>query len=468
MLVKRLSQAAIVIFPLVVIASMDFVGAVPALQGAVTCEWVALDSGEARSHHTLATVFGAGVVAFGGVERTSRDAEIKDDVHLLDLSGSAAGTWSELSPSGASVRDRADHMSASRDGDGTTTMYTYGGVDEIAGGGGTFTWSSPVTAGGIPYHGMRGAFAPRDVVRTGYALEIGESSATWSALSADGSGPLADASAVWLDELDSFVMFGGRTGEEANTATNAISSIHIGTDEWSSASLPGSPTARFAHSAVYDTAGQRMIVFGGTRNWNNGLNDTWALDLSDGLAGATWVELDPIGSPPGVRYDHAAVYVPDLNWMVVFGGTRNGTGRLDDVFALDLNTEFTTWQELDPSGSRSPAGVTMVTGAWSDAAGMAIFYGGDSAGSSKREAWGLRCSSPATPTSEFTDTPAPSDTPAPTGTLEPTITPEMSETPASTGSPTPSDTPTAIDTPVASPTPERIVIHLPRVVKNNR
>lgn len=453
---RRLAPAAILILPIVAIASMELAGATPALQGAVTCEWIALDSGEARSHHTLATVFGTGVVAFGGVERTTREAEIKDDVHVLDLSAGGSGTWSELRPTGASVRDRADHMSTSRQGDGTTTMYTYGGIDELDdGGGGTFTWTSPVTAGGVPYRGLRGAFAPRAVVRTGYALEIGDSGSTWTALATSGSGPLADSAAIWVEELDSVVMFGGRTGEEANTAVNALSVINVATDEWSSTTPPGSPTARFAHTAVYDPVGERMLVFGGTRNWNNGLNDTWSLDLSSGLAGATWEELDPAGAAPQARYDHAAAYLPAQNWMVVFGGTRNGSTRLDDVFALDLGTEPPTWRELDPTGTRSPAGVTMVTGAWSDVGDMAVFYGGDIAGSSKREAWGLRCASPATPTPEITDTPAPTATPVPTDTLEPTITPEVSDTPA------PSETPVPSDTPDATPTPGTIEIYLP-------
>lgn len=455
MFVKRFSLAAIAIVSLVVIASMDMAGAAPMRQSAVSCEWVSLDTGESRSQHTLATVFGTGAVAFGGVERNSGGADIKDDVHLLDLTGGGTGDWSELSPTGASIRDRADHMSASRDGGDTTTMYTYGGIDELeSGGGGTFTWRSPVTAGGVPYHGMRGAFAPRDVVKDGFALEIGESGATWSTLATPGSGPLTDASAIWVEELGLFIMFGGRRTEEATSVGNAISSINVETGEWASTTRPGSPSARFAHSGVYDSVGQRMIVFGGTRNWNNGTNDTWALDLSGGLESATWEELDPDGSVPGLRYDHAAVYMPGLNWMVVFGGTRTGSTSLDDVYALDLNTEPPTWMELAPGGTRRPAGVTMVTGAWSDVAEMAIFYGG-SAGSSKRDTWGLRCATPPTPTPEFTDTPAPTDTPMPT------ITPEMSDTPA------PTDTATPTATPDASPMPERFEIHLPRTLKGH-
>ena len=461
MFVKRLSWIVIALVPFVVVASMQLVGAAPVRQGEVLCEWVSLDRGESRSQHTLATVFGTGVIGFGGVERTSRAANIKDDTHVLDLSGGAPGAWDSLSTDGASPGDRADHMSVSRDSGGTTTMYTYGGIDELpaGGGGGTFTWRSPVTAGGVPYDGLRGAFAPRDVVRNGYALEIGETAATWSPMSVAGGGPLADASAVWVEELASVVMFGGRKTDEANSVDNAISSINVETSEWSSDKLPGSPTARFAHSAVYDPVGEQMIVFGGTRNWNSGLNDTWALDLSSGIDGATWEELDPDGSAPGRRYDQTAVYVPGLHWMVMFGGTRNGSNNLDDVWALDLNTEFTTWNELDPSGS-SPASVSAVQAAWSDAGGMAIFYGGENAGSSKRDTWGLRCASPATPTPEVTDTPVP------TATMVPSETPVATDTPSVTDTPGPTDTPVPPDTPEASPVPETIEIFMPRALKN--
>ena len=69
----------------------------------------------------------------------------------------------------------------------------------------------------------------------------------------------------------------------------------------------GPPVVRILHSAVFNTANDRMIVFGGFNgNGSVGgcyagmcLNDVWVLTHADGLGGpSAWIQLSPTGAPP--------------------------------------------------------------------------------------------------------------------------------------------------------------------------
>ena len=98
----------------------------------------------------------------------------------------------------------------------------------------------------------------------------------------------------------------------------------------------GSPVARDSHTAVYDSANNRLIVFGGELfSSGTALNDVWVLSNANGQGGtATWTQLSPSGTPPRVRSLHTAVYDPATNVMTVFGGVgSNGLG-LSDVWVL--------------------------------------------------------------------------------------------------------------------------------------
>lgn len=449
--------------------------AAPLRQGA-TCAWVALSRGEDRSQQIQVDLPGIGVLEYGGAVRSSRDTDVKDDVHILDQRADASGAWVELSPQGSGPGNRIEHAAALRTQGGASQLISYGGIDQVTSGGGTFTWRSPLLGGGLVEPSLLGSFRPSEVQRGGHRLNIDSpTTGAWSNLgiSAD---PLAESAAVYWPEGDSVVMFGGHTDEEANSAVNKVYRINLGVDpaSVSSTSLPGSPTSRFAHTAAYDAAGQRMIVFGGTRNWTNGLNDTWALDLSQGWDAARWSAIDAQGTAPSRRFDHAAAYIPTLRWMIVFGGTRNATAVLSDVFALDLSQEPPVWTELSPTGSKPP-GLQDLAASWSSQAGMVVFHGGEVNSGSRRDTFGLQCTGAEPPTATIEPTDMPTDVPTATDappeptatattTATTTATSEVTETP-SDETPTPKATdevPPTVETPGTGEPAGRI--WLPRVV----
>ncbi len=408
-----------------------WVSAAPSAQGEASCRWRVLERGPTRTQHTLVALPGADLVAFAGGERAAGQATVLADLQRLRGSD-GQGAWSAMTATGAGPAARAQHVSVVHDEPGgDATMITYGGVDELVsfggGGGGTFTWRSPLVAGGASAAGRRGAFAPLGLVGDAFTLAITQGGASWSPLSIPGR-PLADAAAVWWPSAESMVVIGGRLSEEATSATGARQLISLGGSEPSVEVVedPGGPAPRYALSAVFDSERERLLIFGGTRNWQNGRNDVWSLDLSRGWGDATWTPVDAFGRPPARRFDHVAAWHPGLNAMLVFGGTRNGSDSLDDLWALDMSGERPTWRELDPEGP-TPAGVAGAAAAWSDGAEAMILYGGTTGSTSQRDAWALDCSvtggpSPTVPvpTVPVPATPTPGATatrPAPSGAI---------------------------------------------------
>lgn len=155
---------------------------------------------------------------------------------------------------------------------------------------------------------------------------------------------------------------------------------------WSS--LPTGPSARFDHAAIYDPVGQRMIVFGG-HTAGGTANDVWELTLPS-LGSPTWNQLTPSGTPPSARGGHSAIYDPIGRQMIVFGGV-DGSGTLPvTVHALRLDTNPVSWSTLSVSGS-SPTGRSWHKAVYvpDPSTPRMIVFGGNNQGVSLSDVWEL-------------------------------------------------------------------------------
>jgi galactose oxidase-like protein len=134
----------------------------------------------------------------------------------------------------------------------------------------------------------------------------------------------------------------------------------IGTADWTTV-IPngalGSPVGRTFHTAVYDAANSRMIVFGGCAFTgdlcSNYLNDVWVLTNANGVSGTpTWTQLAPTGAPPAPRWGQAAAYDPVNNRMIVYGGDNQHIVFSDTWVLSNANglSGTPTWTQLSPSG----------------------------------------------------------------------------------------------------------------------
>jgi hypothetical protein len=456
----------VVALALLVSRSLGPTGAATPTQAQVKCDWVRLATGDDRSQHTLVTVPGIGVLAYAGANKRpgGSNSTVKDDARLLDLTTDPQGEWRDFRPSGTKPGFRAEHASVLRTvGKTGPEMITYGGIDTVPTGSGLLALLRPASRQSSGGAVGDSPSALLEVQNNAYALTLTEATAAWSRIDAQGQRR-TDHSAIYDPVEDAMIVYGGRLTDQATSADNTTWRLTLGaTPTWQRYLGGGDPSKRFAHSAVYDSRKKRMIVFGGTTDWKRGMSDVYYFNLTTGWDKGYWEHPAPLGSAPPARYGHGAVYMPDQNWMVIFGGTPDGSRVLADVYALDLNIEPPIWIPLTPGG-RGPLGVSGMGAAYSDIGHYAIFYGGESDGASKRDTWGLRCSAPPTITPTITRTPRASLTPTITNTPPPSSTPTITRTPrptfTRTATPTPTRTPTATATRI-----ERWLIYLPETVR---
>lgn len=159
------------------------------------------------------------------------------------------------------------------------------------------------------------------------------------------------------------VYFGGDNGVPVNCQS---SSHPVGlTDLWvydtvcaTFESIPytDGPPGRARGMAVYDPDRDQMVIFGGRfRQQASGAytvyNDAWALDLQH----LEWTKLQTTGPTPIARSNPAGAYNRLTQELMLFGGNSSNNGLAfaphDDVWALNLET--LVWREV-PTSSPKP------------------------------------------------------------------------------------------------------------------
>lgn len=129
----------------------------------------------------------------------------------------------------------------------------------------------------------------------------------------------------------------------------------------------GSTGAGHGHSAVYDEVNDRLLVFGGLE-WSNPaqdgvfLGDLWELSHANGLGGMpVWTQLSQSGAVPGPRFTHGAAFDSANQRMIVFGGREPGGGlQTNRVRVLIFNQDPTANAGADQSIECASPGSTPV------------------------------------------------------------------------------------------------------------
>jgi hypothetical protein len=177
-----------------------------------------------------------------------------------------------------------------------------------------------------------------------------DAAATWTELA-----PPARAEHVGVldEQRRRLVVFGGALG--GPDRRDDVWALDLGGEaRWQRWNPQGvAPSARLGAAAVYDRAGDRMIVIGGEDAIGRELNDVWELALS---GHGRWRELHPLGSPPPGRCRHTATLDPEHGLVFVFGGFRDdgAAGFLGDLWQLSLGP-VPAWTPILPSGPRPRA-----------------------------------------------------------------------------------------------------------------
>ncbi|MCU0867481.1 MAG: hypothetical protein MUC36_27175 [Planctomycetes bacterium] len=120
------------------------------------------------------------------------------------------------------------------------------------------------------------------------------------------------------------VLFGGDSGTGPHLAGTFL--LEVTTGAWSALPVGPAPTARAYHSMTYHAATDRVILFGGRLGSSNGTpsSETWSFD------GTSWTQLLPLNTP-SARFGHSAVYDSVRQRIVLFAG-RTAVAHTADVW----------------------------------------------------------------------------------------------------------------------------------------
>jgi hypothetical protein len=224
----------------------------------------------------------------------------------------------------------------------------------------TPTWCELPTGGTHPFWvGMRGAYdSLRDrliiVSPTEGVFALPLTSLTWSQIW--GPGDMASYIGEGFDcvydaAADRIIVRGGcAQGAYNNCATQSLGPCHttvyalplnIPNPQWTTIAT-GGPTATLYATMTYDSERQRVLLYGGGLCCGVAtLDEVWELRLSPT---PTWHWVGTLGTPPGGRWHHSAVYSIHSDRLAVLGGEGQGDpwGR---------GSWFLSWPDGVPPGA---------------------------------------------------------------------------------------------------------------------
>ncbi len=217
--------------------------------------------------------------------------------------------------------------------------------------------------------------------------------AGWQRLNIAGTppSPVQYHNAIYESANERMLVFGGFN--DATGYTNQLWQLNLtrGSESWLlvGTGSPAFPSARYGSAFIIDEVNERAILFGGIGGTGN-MNDAWQLSLAGG--GATWAAaaMAPLGTAPTGRWGMAGVFDSVNNRLVIYGG-YGPTGQTDEVHELTLGVT-PTWAQITPTGT---AGARYFASYTHDAAGNTlIVQSGYRSGTILRDVWQLALSGP--------------------------------------------------------------------------
>ncbi len=141
---------------------------------------------------------------------------------------------------------------------------------------------------------------------------------TWQLVSTSGPSPRRNHAMAYDSARQKVVLFGGAVGYGEDSVPLGDTWEWDG-QTWTQVTTSG-PSARSGCAMAYDPVKQRAVLFGGRNQYITGvseefLNDTWEWD------GSTWSYMGTGG--PSRRDEHGMVYDSNRNRIILFGGSDN-------------------------------------------------------------------------------------------------------------------------------------------------
>jgi hypothetical protein len=222
-----------------------------------------------------------------------------------------------------------------------------------------------------------------------WALDLTPLSENWTPLATAGNrpAPRTQHTAVYDEVNQRMVIFGGR--DSRGVLLNDVWALDLAgsVPQWMQLSAGAGPSLREEHTAIYDRANGRMIVFGGRDSGGSVNNDVWALNLT--RESESWIQLTGLGVGPPQRRSHTAIYDSFNQRMITFAGVLSDNSPARDVWALDLRRGREGWAKIETRGEFPPNCIEMIA-AYDPLNQRMIVYGGvDSGGTVIGQTWFL-------------------------------------------------------------------------------
>lgn len=168
-------------------------------------------------------------------------------------------------------------------------------------------------------------------------------------------------------ESDRVILFGGFNGDifDPDDYFGDTWAYDFNSDTWENLTTTVSPSARGVPSLSYDSESDRIVLFGGSM-YTTSYNETWLFDYNT----LTWEDVSPADSP-SVRSRHGSAYDWESDKVIIYGGTSNGWDGMNQIgqypeisddgktWAYDVNTN--TWERLNQTPPNGPSPTTTTT-----------------------------------------------------------------------------------------------------------
>lgn len=220
-------------------------------------------------------------------------------------------------------------------------------------------------------------------------------SVTWTRLDPRGRRPQSrfGQPAVYDSIADRMIVVGGAMGYTLPCANDVWvlkgPSLQGGTPQWLELKPVGeAPAPRADHSAVWVPRTRRVVVFGGHDCVAQRFDDTWVLDLADSSR-PRWRRIVTSGAAPAHRGNHSAVYDGAADRVLLFGGNMD-TRPFADVWELKpASSNDARWRPMRVRGTNHPP-VYAHRAAWDPIGRQMIVFGGAEPSGPSNAVWLMR------------------------------------------------------------------------------
>jgi hypothetical protein len=168
------------------------------------------------------------------------------------------------------------------------------------------------------------------------------------------------------------VLFGGYAG--GNKDETWV--YDTAADNWTQMNPLTKPSGRVYHQMAYDSENKKIVLFGGMYSSIYD-NETWIYDL----ALDTWTQMNPAVKPLG-REGHTMTYDSANNKIVLFGGYNGSAASLNDIWIYEVATNI--WTQMNPT--LKPSARYSSAMAYDSASNKIVLFGGAD-GSLDDETW---------------------------------------------------------------------------------